>query len=75
VPKALLVKPDPSERKALEEDSRFFVPAYWAGKGWLAFDLDKPDVDWSEVVELVEDSYRQNAPKTLIAELDQRLAN
>jgi len=37
--------------------------------GWIGVRLDV-DVDWSEVAELVEDSYRMSAPKKLLAMLD-----
>ena len=69
---ALVFMPDSEERLALEQDDRYFVPAYWGPSGWLGLDLSGPDVDWDEVTELVEDSYRATAPKKLIAELDQR---
>ena len=69
---ALVFMPDAEERLALEQDDRYFVPAYWGPSGWLGLDLSGPDVDWDEVTELVEDSYRATAPKKLIAELDQR---
>ena len=67
---ALLFMPDPTERAAYKDDDRMFVPAYWGPSGWLGIDLGVDDVDWTEVAELVEDSYRQTAPKKLIAELD-----
>lgn len=67
---ALLFKPDESERKALEEDARFFHPAYVGPYGWLGVDLDPVDVDWEEVAELVETSYRLVAPARLVARLD-----
>lgn len=68
---ALVFMPDAEEAQALAQDDRFFTPAYWGPYGWLALDLDD-DVDWDEVIELVETSYRETAPKKLIAELDQR---
>ncbi|QMW64931.1 MmcQ/YjbR family DNA-binding protein [Mumia sp. ZJ1417] len=69
---ALLVKVDESEIPALDEDERFFVPAYYGPFGWRALDLEDPDVDWDEVAELVDASYRLIAPKRRIAELDAR---
>lgn len=68
---ALVFLPDPDERTALEQDERFFVPAYWGPYGWLGVDLDD-DTDWDEVAELVEASYRLTAPKRLVADLDRR---
>lgn len=67
---AVLVKPDAAEGAALDADPRFFLPAYLASAGWRGLDLDADDTDWDEVRELVETSYRQVAPRALIAELD-----
>ncbi|MBM6405699.1 MmcQ/YjbR family DNA-binding protein [Phycicoccus sp. CSK15P-2] len=66
---ALVFLPDDGERPALLEDSRFVVPGYEGAYGWLALDL-RVDVDWDEVAELVESSYRATAPARLVAELD-----
>lgn len=68
---ALVFLPDPEEAEALTQDERFFVPAYWGPYGWLGLDLSGK-VDWDEVAELVETSYRETATKKLIAELDAR---
>lgn len=51
------------------EPGRFFRPPYVGHRGWLGVYLDVP-VDWAEVGEIVEDAYRQVAPKGLVAELD-----
>lgn len=67
---ALLFMPDPSELAALEGDDRVFFPAYWGPSGWRGIDLAAPEVDWQEVAELVEDSYRATAPRKLVAQLD-----
>lgn len=67
---ALVFLPDPAESDALGDDDRFFVPAYWGPSGWLGIDLGVDGVDWAEVVELVEDSYRATATKKLVARLD-----
>ena len=37
---ALLVKVDDSERPALQQDARFFYPAYLGPFGWLGLDFD-----------------------------------
>ncbi|HSF87268.1 MAG TPA: MmcQ/YjbR family DNA-binding protein [Acidimicrobiia bacterium] len=47
----------------------FFLPKYVGSKGWIGFVIDGA-TDWSEVAELVEDSYREIAPKRLVAESD-----
>ncbi len=72
VPSALIFSPDPVDLPALDDDGRFFVPAYYGPNGGRAIDLADPAIDWTEVVELVDASYRQVAPKRLIAELDAR---
>jgi len=51
------------------EPHRFFRPPYVGGRGWLGVRLDV-DVDWDEVARIVEDAYRQVAPKTLVHQLD-----
>lgn len=68
---ALVFMADTDEVAALQQDDRFFTPAYWGPYGWIGLDL-RGDVDWAEVAELVEESYRNTAPKKLIAELDER---
>jgi predicted DNA-binding protein (MmcQ/YjbR family) len=68
---ALLVKADPGEVAALDQDDRFFLPAYYGPFGWRGLDLDAADVDWAEVAELVDASYRLVAPRRRVAELDE----
>jgi predicted DNA-binding protein (MmcQ/YjbR family) len=68
----VMVKVDGSDREALRQDDRFFYPAYVGVSGWLGLDFTKAKVDWNEVRELVDASYRLVAPKKLIDELDQR---
>lgn len=72
VDSALIVKADETELPALDEDPRFFVPAYYGPYGWRALDLADPATDWTEVAELVDASYRLTAKKTLVKELDAR---
>ena len=72
---ALVFMPDDDERPAIDADERFFVPAYWGPYGWRGLDLGGDDIDWDEVAELVEESYRVTAPKKLVAELDGRTAD
>jgi hypothetical protein len=57
---AMLVAADPD---------RYFVPAYVGSKGWIGIRLD-PGLDWGEISEIAEESYRMTAPKKLSAELD-----
>jgi hypothetical protein len=53
------------------DPEHFFRPPYVGHRGWLGVYLDVPDVDWAQVGEIVEDAYRQVAPKSLVARLDQ----
>ena len=68
VPSALLFTPDPVDLPAIDEDDRFFVPVYHAEL--RALDLAAPFVDWAEIAELVDASYRQVASARLVASLD-----
>ncbi|MFC7494203.1 MULTISPECIES: MmcQ/YjbR family DNA-binding protein [unclassified Nocardioides] len=68
---SVLVLADPVERPALLEDPRFFHPMYLGVSGWVGLDLDD-GVDWSEVAELVETSYRLTAGVRRARLLDQR---
>lgn len=65
---AIIVRPDPVDEPALRQDARFFVPAYLGPSGWLGIDL--ADLDWDEVAELVDASYRVTAPARLARLLD-----
>jgi len=69
-PHGVIFKPDADERPALLEDDRFFVPPYFGPAGWLALDFTRASVDWHEVAELMESSYRQVALKRMLAALD-----
>jgi hypothetical protein len=71
-PQSILVKVDESDRKALEQDDRFFYPAYLGASGWVGLDLSaRTIIDWSEVSELIDASFRLTAPKKLIKLLDE----
>ncbi|MGW0158054.1 MmcQ/YjbR family DNA-binding protein [Mycobacterium sp. NPDC003323] len=70
-PYSLLVKVDESDRLSLEQDDRFFFPAYLGPFGWLGLDLTAAEVDWGEVGELLDVSFRMVAPKRLIRRLDE----
>ncbi|HLT83617.1 MAG TPA: MmcQ/YjbR family DNA-binding protein [Phototrophicaceae bacterium] len=73
-PHGLLLVPDEEERPALEEDPRFFLPAYYGPSGWVGLDLAAAapeDVDWQEVAELLDCSYRQVAGARLVARLEE----
>jgi predicted DNA-binding protein (MmcQ/YjbR family) len=68
---AVVFKPDPDERAALEGDPRVYSPPYFGPSGWLALDLLAAPVDLGELAELVESSYRQVALKRMLRALDE----
>ena len=70
-PYSVLVKVEESERPALQCDPRFFFPMYLGPFGWLGLDFEAAPVDWDEVTELLDSSYRLVASKRLIQQLDQ----
>jgi predicted DNA-binding protein (MmcQ/YjbR family) len=49
----------------------YFVPPYVGHHGWVGVYLDMA-LDWDEIADLIEDSYRLTAPKRLAALLDGR---
>jgi len=62
-------KARPGDNTALvaAHPDRFYLPAYVGSKGWVGLRLDRGEIDWEEVAELVADSYRRTAPKRLAA--------
>jgi predicted DNA-binding protein (MmcQ/YjbR family) len=53
------------------DPERYYLPAYIGPRGWFGLRLDRGRVDWREVANVVERSYRLTAPKTLVAKLDE----
>lgn len=51
------------------DPARFYLPSYMAHRGWVAMRLDVGKIDWSEVEELVAESYRLIAGKRLAASI------
>src|SRR5437016_6498687 len=51
---------------AVAQPARFYLPAYIGPRGWIALRLDRGEVDWDEVAELVMGSYRLIASKRLV---------
>jgi len=45
---------------------RFYVPPYVGASGWIGVWLDD-GTDWTELAELLRDSWRLTAPKRLVA--------
>lgn len=69
-PYGVIFKPDADERMALLEDDRFYSPPYYGPGGWLTLDFEAAPVDWEEVRELLDASYRQIALKRQLKALD-----
>ena len=60
------------QQSLVEEDpEHFYRPPYVGHRGWLGVYLDVDTIDWGHLEDIVEGAYRQIAPKTLIARLDQ----
>jgi len=51
------------------EPGRFFRPPYVGHAGWVGAWLDV-EIDWEELADFAEESYRMTAPKRLSAQLD-----
>lgn len=68
-PQAIVFVPADDERAALVDDERFAVPAYLGPSGWLGMDLT-PSTDFTEVAELMEESYRLTAGVRRVKALD-----
>ena len=68
-PHSIVVLPDEDERHALLSDARVYVPAYLGPSGWIGVDLNN-STDWTEVAELIEESYRLTAPRRCLDTLD-----
>ena len=65
-PSVWLKAPDGVQAALVDADTeRFFVPPYVGHKGWVGVYLDGRAVDWDELADLTEDSYRLIAPKKL----------
>lgn len=49
------------------DPERFYSPAYVGPRGWVGLRLDRVEIDWTEVIDLVTESYLLTAPKRLAA--------
>jgi predicted DNA-binding protein (MmcQ/YjbR family) len=56
--------------RARLDPERFYLPAHIGPRGWFGLRLDRGRVRWREVAEVIEQSYRLTAPKTLTKKLD-----
>ena len=68
---ALVAKTAPGRASHLikADGDRYYLPPYLRRSGWVGLRLDVGEVDWREVADLVEDSYRLVAPRRLLARL------
>ena len=68
---AVWCKAAPGNQEFMVRDApnRFFVPPYVGPSGWIGVYLNG-DADWTELDELLRDSYRLVAPKKLVKQLD-----
>jgi predicted DNA-binding protein (MmcQ/YjbR family) len=71
--RSVLVLVDPDEREVLLGEDRCYVPAYLGPSGWVGVDL-VDGVDWDEIGELLDASYRRTAGRRRVAALDARTA-
>jgi predicted DNA-binding protein (MmcQ/YjbR family) len=60
---------DPARQAALIQDPRFYAAPYAAAHGWVCMHADRA-LDWREVAELLQASYRMAALKRMLAALD-----
>ena len=70
---ALLVKTgsmDELEHLVESASEAYFKPAYYGASGWAGIILNREGVDWDEVKDWMERSWRRNAPKSLTKLLD-----
>lgn len=70
---ALLVRTGSmDELLALVEDQPeiYFKPAYYGASGWVGIILNRPGVDWDEVADWLQRSWRSVAPKRLTRLMD-----
>ena len=61
--------PGVQEMLVTADPTHYFVPPYLGGRGWVGIHL-RDDVDWDDVSDLVEESYRLVAPKRLAERID-----
>ena len=68
---SIVFKPTSEERRAYLERADFWSPPYWGPGGWLAVELEG-GVDWTELAEIIDSSYREVALVRQIKALDAR---
>lgn len=68
----LTMKAAPGEQESLlAEGDPYFLPKYVGSRGWIGVRVDD-ETDWRMIAELVVDSYREIAPRSLSASIGLR---
>jgi predicted DNA-binding protein (MmcQ/YjbR family) len=69
----ICVKATPEDQALLILDPRFFVAPYIGKHGWTSMRtaIKGVSIDWSEVEDLVRESYRRVATKSMLAKLEE----
>jgi len=63
--------PEGAQAALLASDpSRYFRPPYVGARGWVGVWVDLPDVDWERIEQIIDDAWRQVAPRRLASTLD-----
>ena len=61
--------PAGEQQLLIESSDHIYFPKYVGKSGWIGVIIDE-STDWDELAELVEESYRQQAPRKLVDQLD-----
>src|SRR5579883_2458842 len=69
---AVWMKAAPGVQESLvrRDPVRFFAPPYVGPKGWIGVRLDQGEIDWDELADMIEQSYRLVAPRRVAARLN-----
>jgi hypothetical protein len=65
------VLPGDNVRLIAADPKKFYMPPYVGSRGWVGLRLDRGEIDWEEVSELLTHSYLEIAPKRLAAMVEQ----
>ena len=61
--------PGVQEEMIAADPERFYRPPYVGHRGWIGLRVDIAP-DWDEIANLLDEAYRQVAPRTLVRQLD-----
>lgn len=73
---AVWVKAPPGDQEALiaTDSTRYFRPPYVGPNGWVGAWLDEV-ADWDTIAEMLTDGYRMTAPKKLLSQWTNAIAD